>query len=471
MRRLAPLILICLAAPLIAQDGTPPPEERVFLEISSDCSTCFVQQPFRLILRVGFDREFAESNLVPLFSRRMDLKAQVRAPWLAGFPGARILTDGAGFGMETGENEARDRLSLAVNDDVEEALRIEDRTIDGRDFTVIELTRIYLPTVPGEIRIPAPTLRFAYATEFVGDFINGKRPRDRKDVVVTGEPHTVTILPLPDEGRPANFTGAVGTFTVRAEADLEEVEVEDSIQLTLTIEGQGNLATFDTPDLGELPGFHALGAIDDHAAGRRTVVYDLVVLGPGLTAIPAISFPFFDPQAPAGFRAARTEPIPLTVHGDASPLPVDPEPTASEDESRWLLVPAALVAVVLLTVMIVVFLRRSSNETEKINPEEQRALNAAAVFRSAVREPGVDLAAAFAEYLAAHLKCAPAKVISPELQSRLEAVGIPEDPAGRTAKLLESLVAMNYGGTLSPEAAAASAIEMVGELEKVETSD
>ncbi len=470
MRHLAVLLLLCFAVPGFAEDDGPPPEERVFLEVLTERSSCFVQQPFCLTLRVGFDREFAESNLVPLFSRRMDLKAQVRAPWLAGLPGAQVLTDGAGFGIRIGEDEIGERLSLAVNDDVVEVVRIEDRTIGGRDFTVIELKRIYLPTEPGEILIPAPTLRFAHATEFVGDFINGKRPVDRKDVVVTGEPHTVTILPLPEEGRPANFTGAVGRFTVRAEADLDAVEVEGLVKLTLTVEGEGNLAAFDTPDPGELPGFHVLGAIDDHASGRRTIAYDLVVLDPGLTAVPAISFPFFDPKAPPGYRAVRTEPIPLTVHGEAAPVPVSPDPSAAENESESSLLPAALVTVVLLTVMIVVLLRRNGKEAEEIHPEEQRALDAAAVFRSAVEEPGVDLAAAFAEYLAAHLKCAPAKVISPELRSRLMAAGIPADPATRTSKLLESLVAMNYGGTLSPEAAAASAIRMVDELENVETS-
>ncbi len=456
MKRTAILLPILLALTAPARGAELIAGERVFLEVAAEPAVIYLQQPFRVILRVGIEREFAETNLVSLFNRRMDLQLHVRAPWLLELPETERLP-------EVGR-EAK-RLSLAINDDVVEAVRAADREVDGRAFTVVEIERRYRAVAPGEVRLSAPTLRFAWATEFVRDFISGKRPKDRRDLLVTGEPFVLTIRPLPEEGRPASFTGAVGRFRMRAAVEVREAAVEDVVKLTLVIEGEGNLATFDTPDLGEIEGFHVLGAIDDHAAGRRTVVYDLVVLDGAVDGIPAIALPFFDPGPPAGYRVARTAPIPLELAPIAETPPPDAMPAPQDDGPTAFQILAMLWALVMITIGIAAVLRRRIRARRRVDPEDLRARQAAEVYRGQMASPNPDLAAAFTGYLASRLRCAPAQVISSELAARLMAAGISEDPATRTSALVESLVAMNYGGTLSAEDAAASATRMVEELE------
>ena len=78
---------------------------------------------------------------------------------------------------------------------------------------------------------------------------------------------------------------------------------------------------------------------------------------------------------------------------------------------------------------------------------------------------GADPGAAFAGFLAAHLGCPAAAVISPDLGARLVAAGVPADLATRAAALLEDLVAARYGGSAPGEDAAAAARAMVEELE------
>jgi hypothetical protein len=70
----------------------------------------------------------------------------------------------------------------------------------------------------------------------------------------------------------------------------------------------------------------------------------------------------------------------------------------------------------------------------------------AETFRGRLDRPDADLETALAEFLAAHLGCAPAAVISPDLAERLSAAGVPGDLAGRTAGLVAGLVAKRYGG-------------------------
>ena len=57
-------------------------EERAFVEMETPRTTYFVHEPFRLRLRVGFDRRFLETNVVQMFSRELDVPVQVHAPWL-----------------------------------------------------------------------------------------------------------------------------------------------------------------------------------------------------------------------------------------------------------------------------------------------------------------------------------------------------------------------------------------------------
>ena len=76
----------------------------------------------------------------------------------------------------------------------------------------------------------------------------------------------------------------------------------------------------------------------------------------------------------------------------------------------------------------------------------------------------MDLADAFAEYLAEHLGCPAASVIAPDLPARLEAAGVPPDLAARTAALLELLIAARYGGSPG-DGAQAQARELVDALD------
>src|SRR5690606_18770607 len=115
----------------------------------------------------------------------------------------------------------------------------------------------------------------------------------------------VEIRPLPIDGRPAGFSGAVGRFSVRAEVAEHSVRVGESFRLTLRITGEGNLRSFTVPglgELGELGRFHVYGNVDRMDAGERVITYDVAPLASDLTALPPIPLAFFDPTPPARYR-------------------------------------------------------------------------------------------------------------------------------------------------------------------------
>jgi len=126
------------------------------------------------------------------------------------------------------------------------------------------------------------------------------------------------IKPIPTEGRPAFYTGAVGRFGFEVTAKPTNVRVGDPITLTLKIRGTGRLETLAPPPLARLPELTADFKVpDEELAGvvqgsTKIFTQSIRARSDRVRAIPAIPFAFFDPKAGA-FRVVRSKPIPLTV--------------------------------------------------------------------------------------------------------------------------------------------------------------
>ncbi len=462
--------------------------EHAFIELATSRDGYYLEEPIRLTLRFGFDRVFLNDHLLQLFGRRLDVPAQVQARWLDDLPGAVLLVDAIGDApARAGGADERPRQSFALNDGLADATPAADRVQDGRKFAVLEIERTLLPTRSGELTIPGPLLRFAYTSRFDEDFMNGRVAADRHSGFVRGAPLVLTIRPLPEEGRPHEFSGAVGRFSVTSGADPRDVEMGQSLKLVLRFEGNGNLGRFVPPSLEDLEGFHVYGRIEDRRPTVRTVTYDLAPLRGDVKEIPAIRFAFFDPRSPEGYLTVETRPVPLEVRALAAGatsvrLPagegrgivpgvndifdLKPVAAAASAMAPRRLSDALLLGVILspwiLALGLLALLR--ARERLRSDPEGARARGAAAAFHSRAGQAGVDLSEALAEFLAARLRCPAAAVIAPTLEARLLAAGVPRDLASRSAVLLEGLVAERYGGG-SSSASVESARSIVDALE------
>ncbi|MFH1998624.1 MAG: BatD family protein [Planctomycetota bacterium] len=460
-------------------------DEYAFVEMSVPRGTCFVQETVTVSLRFGFDTDFFELHAIQLFQSRLDAPLQLQVSWWDQRAGAVLLDT-----KEESTEERTERMTFALNEGRAEARRLEDRVIDTRSFTVLEITRSFVPLEAGELVISEPVLRFAYASKFLDSLISGRVAADRSDVAVPGEPLTLTVQPLPEIGKPASFSGAVGCFTIRADAIPSDLKVGESFRLRLVIEGQGNSTLFAPPILERIEGFHFYGMIEDQSdADSRSLLYDLAPLSDAVQHVPPIEFAFFDPRPPARYRTIRTGPVLITVH----PLPEGMDPAFPSDSDSRVLIPGqndifdilraaeiksggsgqdlngfALIGVLLLpwplAMGLLILLRR--REKIRNDPEGVRARGASESFHSKTEYPGSDLAQAFAEFLAARLRCPEAAVISPDLAARLEASRVPTEMARRAAELLDLLVAARYGGVL-PEDLTRKARSLVDTLEEV----
>ncbi|MFH1799202.1 MAG: BatD family protein [Candidatus Omnitrophota bacterium] len=122
----------------------------------------------------------------------------------------------------------------------------------------------------------------------------------------------VTILPPPDENRPADFRGAVGNFDMTVEVKPEKVKVGDPITLKMTIAGEGNLDTITMPGLVSDDNFKTYESQVTKKAGKKTYEQILIPKTGSIKAIPAVSFSFFDSKA-VKYKTIQNGPFPIEV--------------------------------------------------------------------------------------------------------------------------------------------------------------
>jgi hypothetical protein len=125
---------------------------------------------------------------------------------------------------------------------------------------------------------------------------------------------TIEALPLPADGRPKDFSGAVGALTFSMKPTPTDVAVGDLIRTKITIRGKGYYdslrppaftrpADFKVYDLRLLPG----------GPDERSFEQILIPLSTNATTIPALSFGYFDPNAGA-YKTVTQGPFSVTFH-------------------------------------------------------------------------------------------------------------------------------------------------------------
>lgn len=114
---------------------------------------------------------------------------------------------------------------------------------------------------------------------------------------------TVEVLPLPEEGRPISFSGAIGNFSVKQEVSEREISVGDPITYRITVEGEGNFDRMLAPDL-HLDKNWAVRPINNDPVytdglgfkGKRVFEYVLVPRSNQIREIPSVAFSYFIPE-------------------------------------------------------------------------------------------------------------------------------------------------------------------------------
>ena len=143
-----------------------------------------------------------------------------------------------------------------------------------------------------------------------------------KDVPVNlkSVPVNIHVSAVPEKGKPADFGGAVGNFSISSSMDKLDLTTDDVATLTVNITGSGNLKLFEAPKLTLPNGINTFDPqIYDTITGRSTTIsgtkkltYAITPHTPGDFDIPSISFSYFNPQS-GSYVTIHTQPYKLQV--------------------------------------------------------------------------------------------------------------------------------------------------------------
>ena len=212
----------------------------------------------------------------------------------------------------------------------------QTQRIRGKTFWVQEQVRRLYPQRTGQIVIKPAALILPI-------------PRGRKTLKTN--PLKLTVQPLPETGKPSQFSGAVGEYQISAQVDRSAIEVGRALTLSLQISGRGSMQTVTAPKLPAIPGVVVNGPnlVEGAAPTVRTYAYALIPARSGTLRIPAIAYIYFDPSR-AVYATAQTTPIPVSVRpnpNDAAGIDTDPSQWRT-----WVI----LLAVLLLGLLVAGFL-------------------------------------------------------------------------------------------------------------------
>ncbi|MGB2706338.1 MAG: BatD family protein [Candidatus Omnitrophota bacterium] len=122
----------------------------------------------------------------------------------------------------------------------------------------------------------------------------------------------ITIMPIPREGRPGDFTGAVGQFDFTAGASPRKVKVGDPITLTMKIKGDGNFSTVMCPVIETGDKFKVYQPRVSQEPGAKIFEQILLPTEEAVKEIPPVSFSFFDPKLER-YRTITSDATAITV--------------------------------------------------------------------------------------------------------------------------------------------------------------
>jgi len=211
------------------------------------------------------------------------------------------------------------------------------KSIDGKPFTLYTWHSLLAAIKPGTyaltfgapltVRIRTQPRGDSMLDDLLGDpfMQNFFGATVSKNITVTSPETAIKVLPLPAEGRPAEFSGAVGSFKISTDLSSATNTAGDPLTLRMHVSGSGN---FDRVESNMLAGDGQWKTYQPKASfrqadstgyrGEKTFEQPLVALQPGVQTIPSLAFSFFDPGT-RRYETARSAPLRVTV----SPSPAD----------------------------------------------------------------------------------------------------------------------------------------------------
>lgn len=209
--------------------------------------------------------------------------------------------------------------------------------IDGIGYNVLTFRSTLSPLHAGDLQVGPAKMEILVEVPVQGQqrqmlppgfpqvFFGGSEPRK---LIVQSPQVRLKVLPLPTEGKPAGFNGAVGDFSISASASPTELIVGDPLSVDMIVVGSGNFDALVTPGLVQPSGWRLYPAKRYSIEGNldpnmpptleRKIGFSQVMVPDAVhPAVPPFEMSFFSPTQKQ-YVTVRTEAIPLVMRPAAA---------------------------------------------------------------------------------------------------------------------------------------------------------
>jgi hypothetical protein len=121
---------------------------------------------------------------------------------------------------------------------------------------------------------------------------------------LTSKPIKINVKPLPQQGKPESFKGAVGEFTFKSEIDKNDLSANDALTLNVSISGRGNIELITSPEVHFPPDFETyepkiksnIQSTLSGISGSKSFEYLAIPRASGDFKIDPVKFSYFNPK-------------------------------------------------------------------------------------------------------------------------------------------------------------------------------
>ena len=245
-----------------------------------------------------------------------------------------------------------------------------EQIVNGENYIVFGFQTGITPVKSGALEIPTSSLEarlqvpgspppgFADIFQQFGGALPPGMFTSSRDVRIETKPVTLEVVPVPKEGKPENFSGAIGKFKMEASAIPKKAAPGEPVTIKVLVSGQGNFDAMGAPELTEDEGWRSYPPTDKfdpsdpiHFSGTKTFEF-ILIAKQDRAQTSGLKFTYLDPatgkyetltQAPfvveakAGEVAPTLGPLAVAMPSAAPKPEVSPLMPVSHDggDSSW----------------------------------------------------------------------------------------------------------------------------------------
>lgn len=270
---------------------------------------------------------------------------------------------------------------------------------EGKEYNVYVIRKVQLyPLLAGNLELGIAEIE--NNINFIkAEFINQNNPLEEifkeltnatlppeavvtQKVILQSKPITVLVKPLPEAGKPANFKGAVGSFSIESRIEKNSFSTDDAGNMAIIIAGEGNMQMITAPVIDWPASMEAFDSktTDDlfrgtvPVSGRKFIEYPFIVAKPGNYTLPIVSFSFFDTRD-GKYKTVTSKPLQISVtKGTGKPKSIAATNNSSKENYLTSFFNNRLRVVSLVAVLIIIglitWLKRDTRQEKADNVQK-----------------------------------------------------------------------------------------------------